>query len=137
MTSSLKTDHNMSSLLVLSTELLIQVLATSDSIPDVLRFSAANRRLHSVWMAHSTQIIETVVRTSIPPYEKAVDLAVTETQLQCSMDDRPLLRYCLPTLLQNANLCASACLAYSAVRDDDPSPPTSYYFLRQVGVGYM
>lgn len=126
----------MSSLLSLSTELLIQVLAASDTIPDALRLSATNRRLRDIWLEHSTQVIEAILSKSIPAYEDAVSLAATETRLQSSMDHEPSLLQCLPTLLRNADLCASACLAYSAFREDAPSPPTSYYYLRRVGLGY-
>ena len=126
----------MSFLLTLSTELLIQVFAASDTKSVALRISVTNRRLHDIWLQHSTQITETILRASIPAYEKALDLAITETQLQSSSDKKPLLRDYLPTLLRNADLCASACLAFAAIRDDDPSPSASYYFLRRVGLGY-
>ena len=126
----------MSVLLTLSTELVIQVYAASDNIPDALRLSAANRRLHNIWLEHSTQITEAILKASIPAYEKGLDLAITETQLQSSSDEKPSLREYLPTLLQNADLCASACLAFSAFCENAPSPPTSYYFLRRVGLGY-
>ena len=127
---------NMSALFKLSTEILIQVSASSDTIPDALRLSATNSHLQNIWSAHATQIAETILRTSIPTYEKALDLAITETKLQSSVDGKPSLREYLPTLLRNADLCASACLAYSTSRKDAPSPPTSYYFLRRVGLGY-
>jgi hypothetical protein len=127
---------NMSVLLTLSTELLIQIFAASDKIPDALRLSATNRRLHDIWLEHSTQITEAILRRSIPAYEEALDLATTETQLQTSSDEKPSLHEYMPTLLRNADLCASACLAYSAFCEDAPSPPTSYYFLRRVGLGY-
>lgn len=127
---------NMSALLMLSTELLIQIFAASEKIPDALRFSATNRRLHDIWLEHSTQITETILRRSIPAYEKALDLAITETQVQSSFKKKPPLREYLPTLLRNADLCASACLAFSAFCENAPSPPTSYYFLRRVGLGY-
>jgi hypothetical protein len=126
----------MAALLMLSTEMLIQVFAASDSIPDALRLSATNHRLRNTWQEHSTQIIEAILKTSIPAYEKALDLAITETQLQSSSDEKPSLREYLPTLLRNADLCASACLAYSDLVENAPSPPTSYYFLRRVGLGY-
>lgn len=126
----------MTDLLVLPTELLVRILAASDSIPDAMHFSAANRRLRDIWMEHTTSIIEAVLRASIPAYEEALDLAVTETQLQCSMQEKPSIRQYLPALLRNADLCASACLGFSAHRRDDPSPPKSYYFLRRVSLGY-
>jgi hypothetical protein len=126
----------MSALLTLSTEMLIQVFAASDTISDALRLSATNHHLRDTWLEHSTQIIDTILRSSIPAYEKALDLAITETQLQSSSNEKPSLREYLPTLLRNADLCASACLAFSAICDDDPSPSTSYYLLRRVGLGY-
>jgi hypothetical protein len=127
---------NMGGLLTLSTEILIQVFAASDSISDALRLSATNHRLRNVWQQHSTQIIEAILRTSIPAYDKALDLAITEIQLQSSSNEKPLLREYLPTLLRNTDLCASACLAYSDLVENAPSPATSYYFLRRVGLGY-
>lgn len=126
----------MSALLTLSTEIIIQVLAASDTISDALRLSATNRHLRDVWLEHSTQIIEAISRASIPAYEKALDLAITETQLQSSSNEKLSPRESLPTLLRNADLCASACLAYSDFCENAPSPPTSYYFLRRVGLGY-
>jgi len=126
----------MPALLALSTEILIQVFAASDTTPDALRLSATNRHLRDVWSEHSTQIIDTILRNSIPAYEKALDLAITETQLQSSSDEKPLLREYLPTLLRNADLCASACLAHSASFENALSPPTSYYFLRRIGLSY-
>lgn len=84
---------------MLSTELLIQVFAASDKTPDALRFSATHRRLHDIWLEHSTQITEAILKTSIPAYEKALDLAITETQLQSSSDEKPPVREYLPTLL--------------------------------------
>lgn len=126
----------MSDLLTLSTELLIQVFAASDNITDALRLSASNRRLHDIWLEHSSQTTEAILRTSIPAYEKALDLAITETRLKSSSKEKPSLREYLPTLIRNADLCASACLAYSAFRENAASPPSSYYFLRRVGLGY-
>lgn len=126
----------MTDLLTLSTELLIQVFVASGTIFDALRLSAANCRLHDVWLEHSTQIIEAVLKASTLAHREAINLAVTEIQLRFSMHEKPSLPQCLPTLLQNADLCASACSAYSAFCGDDPSPQKSYYFLRRVGLGY-
>lgn len=126
----------MATLLTLSTELLLNVFSASDTILDSLRLPETNHRLCSIWREHPTQIIETILRTSIPAYEKALNLAITETQLQSSSDEKPSLRQYLPTLLWNADLCASACLAFSDLCENAPSPPTSYYFLRRVGLGY-
>lgn len=126
----------MAALLTLSTEMLIQVFGANDTVLDALHLSATNHRLHDIWQEHSTHIIETILRTAIPAYDKAVDLAITEIQLQSSSADEPSLRECLPTLLRNANLCASACLAYTYLCENAPSPPTSYYFLRRIGLGY-
>lgn len=126
----------MSALFTLSTEILIEVFAASDTIAGALRLSASNRHLRDVWTEHSSQIIETILRASIPAYKKALNLAITETRLQSSSDEKLSIREYLPTLLQNADLCASACLAYSASCENAPSTPTSYYFLRRIGLGY-
>jgi len=126
----------MPALLALSTEIPIQVLAASDTIPDALRLSAISHHLREIWHEHSTQITEAILRASIPTYEKTLALAITETQLQSSSDEKPSLREYLPTLLRNADLCASACLAYLASFENAPSPSTSYSFLRRIGLGY-
>lgn len=127
----------MPGLLSLSAELLVQIFAAGDAICDTLQLSATNRHLRDIWLEHSDVIIDGVLKPSIPGYKAATNLAVTESMLKSSIDHAPPLRRCLPSLLRNANLCNSACSAYSKSCEDDPSPARSYYFLRRVGLGFL
>lgn len=130
----------MSQLLQLPTELLIQIFSASDRILDALHLSGTNRLLNGVWLEHSEPIIQGILESSLPAYHEAVQLAILETRLELgesSIDYPPTLRSCLPTLLRNADLCASACLAYSPVCKDSTPPAISYYFLRRIALGYI
>lgn len=124
-------------LIDLPAELLIQVFAASDAILDALHLSATNRLLHAVWLEHSKPIVESILKPTLPAFDEAVQLAYTEVQLEStesSIDSSPSFRGCLPTLLQNADLCASVCLAYSSGCKDAALPAVSYYFLRRIGL---
>lgn len=126
-------------LLTLPTELLIQIFAASDTILDALHLSATNRLLNAVWLEHCETIIKSILQSTIPAYDEAVELAFLETRLESSIDGSPtpLLRSCLPLLLRNADLCATACLAYELYCKDATSPPESYCFLRRTGLGFV
>lgn len=127
-------------LIDLPAELLIQIFAASDAILDALHLSATNRLLNAVWLEHSKPIIESILKPTLPAYDEAVQLAYTEVQLEStesSIDSSPSLRECLPTLLRNADLCASVCLAYSPVCKDATLLAASYYFLRRIGLGFI
>lgn len=127
----------MAGLLTLSTELLVHIYCASDTISDALHLSATNRRLQAVWVKHSNQVIRGILKPSIPAYEAAIDLALTEAKLQSSISEPLSIRHCLPILIRNVDLCSSACLAYTQSCKDDPSPAGSYYFLRRVGLGFQ
>ena len=127
-------------LIDLPAELLIQIFAASDAIPDALHLSATNRLLNAVWLEHSKPIIESILKPTLPAYDEAVQLAYTEVQLEStesSIDSSPSFRGCLPTLLRNADLCASVCLAYSPVCKDATLAAVSCYFLRRIGLGFI
>lgn len=125
----------MAGLLTLSTELLMQIYCACDTVDDALHLSATNRRLQAIWLEHSNQVIEGILKPSIPAYEAAVDLAFTESRLQSSMRVSPSLYHSLPTLLRNVDLCKSACVAYSKFYEHDPLLAETYYFLRRMGLG--
>jgi len=130
----------MHQLLELPTELLIQIFSASDRILDTLHLSGTNRLLNAIWLEHSEPIIEGMLESSLPAYNEAVQLAFLETRLEStesSIDNPPTLRGCLPTLLRNADLCASVCLAYSPVCKDATLPAVSYYFLRRISLGFV
>jgi hypothetical protein len=126
----------MSRLLTLPPELLMQIFAASDTILDALHLSATNRFLAAIWLEHSAQIIESILKRSIPAYNEAVTLAFLETRLQSSIAARLSLRRCLPLISRNGDLCASVCLAYSAVCEDNDTTtlPESYYLLHRIGL---
>jgi hypothetical protein len=117
----------------------MQIFATSDTILDVLHLSATNRLLNAVWLEHRDPIIESTLGSTLPAYDEATELAILQTRLESSIDDPPTpsLCDCLPILLRNADLCASACLAYSTAHPDAKLPAASYYFLRRAGLGFV
>ena len=127
----------MSHLRKLPTELLIQIFAASDTVFDAIHLSATNHFLATVWLKHSNSIIQSILEPSTPAYKEAVAQAFLETHLKSSTNGPLLLRHCLPILLRNIDLCASACLAYSTHYKGSASLPISYYFLRRVGLGYF
>lgn len=88
-----------------------------------MRLSSVNKQLRAVWLQHTDQIVEGIIKSTIPAAEQAIDFAMTETRLRNSLsnDERPLLRLWLPNLMRNAELYASAHAAYAAYVD----PPNS------------
>lgn len=131
-------DITMSHLLTLPTELLIEIFAVNDMILDALNLSATIRCLNAIWLEHYERvIIERIPRPSLPAYDEAVQVAFLETRLESPTNDPSSLRTCLPLLLRNADLCASACLAYSIAQKEAISPPASYYFLCRAGLGFI
>jgi hypothetical protein len=122
----------LSDLLTLPPGLLIQILVASDTFLDALHLSATYRLLNDVYLEHREPIIESILKSGIPAYDEAVELVLLKTRLEYTMDDPPTpsLRNFLPILLRNADLCASTCLAYSAVHPEATSPAASYYSLR-------
>lgn len=125
----------MTGLLSLSNELLIHVFGASDSIQDALNFSTVNHQLRAIWLEHRDQILESILRSSIPAYDEALETAALETQLQSSLDNKPPLRGCLSTLLRNADLCASAhvaCVEFLQQKGSSTPVPATYHIIRRM-----
>jgi hypothetical protein len=89
-------------------------------------------------------IVKSIIKSTIPAADLAIDFAITETRLRNSLGDdkQPPLGLWLPNLVRNADLCASAhaaCAAYvgppcciTNERRTFPSSPAHWYFLRRV-----
>jgi hypothetical protein len=140
----------MATLLSLPNEILICIYVYSTTIQSAVSLSGVNRRLRSVWFKHANHIAETILKTQIPAYQDAVELAILEEPLidkprlaLPTINQVPVPLY-LPRLLQNAGLASSATSAWSAyARDFEPdtvparslriiSPHAAYYLMRKV-----
>lgn len=105
-------------LLSLSNELLMIIYRSSPTLHEAANLAAANKELHAGWTKHNDAIVAGKLRSQIPDFEHAVDLATRETQLLDTADSstgnldpdseaRPPLRACVSRLLRNAELAAS------------------------------
>lgn len=140
-------------LLTLSNELLIAILTACPDVPTAIALTSVNRRLRSIWLEHSGIIIETLLRPTIAAFDEALRLAKGELRLaELRLDQAHVaaqgddgaygfpLRDCLPGLLRNAELSASAHRACTAHRPANrrhyTSSPASYYFIRRLVLAY-
>lgn len=121
--------------------------SSSTTVQTAALLSGINQRFRAVWLEHSDQIIASILEPQIPAYKDAVDLAVLEetwTDNSHYVDPVPI-RLCLPRLLHNADLAASATAGWDAYRARIRSyqgycPPkttytsieASYYLARQL-----
>jgi hypothetical protein len=69
----------MSDLLTLPPELLTQIFVESDTFLDALHLSATNRLLNDVYLEHREPIIESILKSGIPAYDEAVELALLDS----------------------------------------------------------
>lgn len=84
---------------------------------------------------HANQILEGMLKPTIPAYKDALETAAVEMQLQSSMTSKPSLRECLSTLLRNADLCASAhapCVEFVQNESGDTPVPATYHIIRRM-----
>lgn len=135
-------------LLSLSNELLIQIFTACPTVQTAMRLSSVSKRLRAVWLQHTDQIVEDIIKSTSPAAEQAIDCAMTETRLRNSLgaDGRPSLRLWLPNLMRDADLCASAHAACAAYVEPSnhlrktpmkfPSSPAHWYFLRRVRLAF-
>lgn len=116
--------YNMTSLLSLPTELIIQVLTSCPTAQTATCLSAVNKDLRAIWLKHTREILEGIVRLRVPAHKIATALAKTQRSLLpddefadaaqlSSADQAPLiLHYAL--LFRNASLASSAIAARNA-----------------------
>jgi hypothetical protein len=120
----------MAGLLSLSNELLIAIYSAAPTLASAVFLSGTSRRLRAVWLEHSNHIITSILPTTTPAYEDALDLAVKEeTWASSGTSDTQSAQYrlrpaslttpmtvparlCLRRLLQNAQLASSAANAW-------------------------
>jgi hypothetical protein len=102
--------------LSLSTELLLLTHSSCPIIQAAALFSGTSQRLRAVWLEHGHHIVASILKPYIPAYEDAVHLTILEnTWTDNSHPVNPVRIYlCLPRLLHNADLAASATAAWDA-----------------------
>jgi hypothetical protein len=110
--------RNMTTLLSLPTEVLINILIAVPNTRTLLRLSKASRRLRSIWLDHTQHIVASAYKKKIPHIEEAI--ALTLVELRCgevpSLQGYSAYHLCLPRVLRNAGLATSVC--DSANRDN-------------------
>jgi hypothetical protein len=114
----------MTSLLSLPTELIIHISALCPTAQTATCLSAVNKELRAIWLKHTREILESIVRLRVPAYEEATALA----KMQCSLlpddeladaaqlpsvDQAPLILH-HALLFRNASLASSAIAAWKA-----------------------
>lgn len=134
----------MPGLFSLANELFIQIFTACPTVQTAFHLSCVNKQLRSIWLEHTDLIVKSIIKSTIPAADLAIDFAITETRLRNSLGEheQPPHSLWLPNLVRNADLCASAHAACSAyVRPPDcvtkerwtfPSSPAHWYFLRGV-----
>ena len=133
----------------LPNELLLVVFGATPTIQTAVRLSCVNRRLRSIWLNNSDQIIAKNLQFEIPSYEDAIALAVDEARFSRSASSvtwldnrRPPPHLLLPPLLRNAQLASSACALMKDFIHNMPREnyrhtlnftpfPSSYYTIRR------
>lgn len=110
--------RNMTKLLSLPTEILINIFIAVPNTRTLLRLSNASRRLRSIWLDHTQHIVASAYKRKIPHIEEAI--ALTLAELRCgevsSLQGSSAFHLCLPKVLRNAGLATSVC--ESANRDN-------------------
>jgi hypothetical protein len=137
-------------LLSLSNELLAQVFSSSDTIQSAATLSEVNKRMNSIWVTHSNQILTNILSTQIVEYNAAKDIAILEeiwikknAELASETSGRPRVRLYLSTLLHNAKLATQArkaCMLWLHERNPSYCPThcsfakyhVAYYQMRKI-----
>ena len=114
---------NMTSLLSLPTELLVNIFASCPTAQTAECLSGANKALHAIWWKHTHHILEGIAR-SIPSYGEATIVAKMQhamlpadelvDAIQMSSVDRTPLVLHFSLLFRNASLASSAVAAWKA-----------------------
>jgi hypothetical protein len=139
----------MPGLFSLANELLIQIFTACPTVQTAMHLSCVNNQLRSIWLQHTDLIVKSIIKSTIPAADLAIDFAITETRLRNSLSDieQPPLKLWLPNLMRNADLCASAHAACSAYvgppdcvtkerRTFPSSSPAHWYFLSRVRLAF-
>lgn len=140
-------------LLVLSNELLVAIFTACD-LGSALKLATVNHQLHRIWIEHAGVILDRILPSTIPAYAEAQMLARAQLQLEQPPEGSPSdvapkedaagggsLLACLPILLRNADLSASALAACDEqFKEPDavqfPLSPHSYYFIRRIVLAF-
>lgn len=116
-TSRIPPATNMTDLLSLLTELIVHILASCPDIRTTTCPASANKELHAIWLKHTYQILESIVRPQLPAYEDATEVAKLQNSLldkeqstgatQVSpLKETPAVRH-FNLLLRNATLASN------------------------------
>lgn len=103
--------QNMTTLLSLPSEIIINILIAAHTTRTLLRLSCVNRRIRSIWQEHSQHIIASAYKARIPHIEQAMSLTLVEAQCgEIPFLGQPSeLHLYLPRVLRNAGLAVSVC----------------------------
>lgn len=140
--------RNMTTLLSLPTEILINILIAGPNTRTLLRLSSSTHRLRSIWLDHAQHIVASAYKKKIPYIEEAI--ALTLVELRCgevlSLQDSSAFHLCLPRVLRNAGLATSVCDAASrnntlykidwATEDPYTDKIRAYYLIRHIVLAY-
>ena len=104
----------MAGLLSLPDELLTEIyIFAGQQMPTLVRMSAVNRRLRTIWLGDADSIITQVVQLYTPKHQDAILLTHLEARRPLpttgfytlnDSDQGPALRLCLPPLMRNIDL---------------------------------
>jgi hypothetical protein len=140
----------MSPLESLPNELLGGIFDSALDLQSAVSLSAANRRLNGIWRQDTERIAAEIIRSTIPAYERAIELAVAEQRLEdnsTSANERAPVEYYAQRMLRNHKLAMSAASTFAtwlANREADDyrrtitltCPHASYYVLRKLVLAY-
>lgn len=143
----------MTGLLCLPDELLTQIyILASLNTRSLVRLSATNRRLRTIWLQDSDYIISRSLELKAPGHQDAITL--TNMEARCPMpvsgfhhldssQEHPLLRLHLPQLKRNVGLCSAICRNtmewHNSTYKKDPIGhplPSLFYLLRRLMLAY-
>jgi hypothetical protein len=79
--TTLPSATDMTSLLSLPTELIIHVLASCPIAQTAACLSAANKELRAIWLKHTREILEGIVRLRVPAHKVATAVAKMQRAL--------------------------------------------------------
>lgn len=138
----------MDRLSALPNEILIQIFSASSTTRTMWRLAHVNKRLYTIWLAHSDQIITNVYHRKIQHFQDAVDFTTSEQRLAMSGPEHKPLRQYLPKILRNIGLATKICCSLSAfihsVPVEEPyrqqvrTPlPAAYFLVRRAVLAYF
>lgn len=110
-------NFTVTNLLSLPTELIVQVFTSCPTVQTATRLSSVNKEMHAIWIKHTHQILEDIIRPQIPAYEDATEIAKLQNSLLSteqptdatkvsSVNEAPAVRH-FHLLLRNATLASN------------------------------